>query len=322
MISEKSVFKNNIEAFANKFQKANYEKINEYICSSLLLRNKEGENSFIFEQNVFIAEPKKVATNLANEVWERFKKPSYVRSFISKQVYALYCEGNLLFKFWNPLSSLRSKEEKRIIILTELYDPMTSEERYGELILKLKETGDRSDVKCFFQDGKFKTHKLKFPGLQIFVTGKIVITDNLQNIATWARNNKMHVKHEIGPLLNDPFLERLTIGDIIVYNAAEYQIIPYFELGKKKIASLWVSLKFQLLSSPLSRLSAKEEREKDLVSKQKEQDFQFNPFEITSETCIFGTKLAGKIKDKKNGAEYEYKPHLITQSKGQVKYFL
>lgn len=317
MISEKSIFKNNIELYANKFYKTNYEKINEFITSFLPSAEKD---KFIFEQNVFVPEPKKTAINLANEIWEHFKKPTYVRSFISKQVYALYCEGNLLYKFWlrpSPSFSLKTKKntEKAIVILTELYDPMISEERYNELLLKIKNEYPIEE-RCLFKDGKFKTHKLKLPGLQIYVTGKIVITDNLQNIIIWAQKNKIHTKHEVGPFMNDTFLERVIIQDVIIYNAAEYSIIPYFEIGKKKIASLWASLKFQLLSLSLLK------REGLMAEKNIRNEKEFDPFEITSETCIFGTKLAGKIKEKKNKEEFEYKPHLIAQSKGQIKYFM
>lgn len=312
MISEKSIFTNSIESYADKFYKTNYEKINSFISSSAL-RAEEG--GFIFEQNVFVPEPKKTAVNLANEIWEQFKKPTYVRSFISKQVYALYCEGNLLYKFWlRPLPSFLQSKNEIIVILTELYDPMISEERYNELILKIK--NEHSFKSCIFKDGKFKTHKLKLPGLQIYVTGKIVITDNLQNIMFWAQKNKIHLKHEVGPFMNDTFLERLIIQDVIIYNAAEYSIIPYFEIGKKKIASLWVSLKFQLLSVLLRKT------EGFTAERNIKNEKEFDPFEITSETCIFGTKLAGKIKEKKNKEEFEYKPHLIAQSKGQIKYFM
>ena len=210
MLSEKSIFITSIESYANNFHKNNYAKIDEFIISSL-------SDEPYFEKNILTPFPKKIATNLANEIWEKFKKPSYARSFISKQVYALYCEGNLLYKFWlDTTQSTFKKEKERVLILTEMYDPLTSEERYNELFLSLKQKGTRSDTQCFFQDGKFKTHKLKIPGLQIFITSNIVVTDNLQNIMNWAIKNGLKYKYKIGPILNDPFLEVLIIQNIII----------------------------------------------------------------------------------------------------------
>ena len=302
MISEKSIFKINIKKKAEEFENLHYGEIKKTIENHL-----SDFDHLKYDTNIFISNPKITAINIANLIWDNFSKICYVRSFISKQVYSLYCEGNLIYKFW--FTSSIHPELKRIFILENLYNPCTSEEEYKELIEKLRETGTRSLAPCFFQDGKFKANNLKIPSLQIFVTENIIITDNLETIIVWAKKNNMKYIYEISPFLNDVFLERLIVGKSIIYNAASYSIIPYFVLNKNKIASLWVSLKFQLITYFLSNSKSK-------------QDYQFNPFEITDKICLFGTNLAGKTRDKYNTDEDSYKPNLITQSKGQIKYFM
>lgn len=302
MISEKSIFKSNIKKFAEDFEEKHYSELKHTITNYL-----HTFDHVIYEKNVFIANPKAIAINIANIIWETFSKIAFVRTFISKQVYTLYCDGNLLYNFW--FTSGIHPELKRVFILENLYNPNNSEEQYKQFLEDLRETGNRSEVKCSFQDGKFKYNKLKVPCLQIFVTDSIIITDNLETIIAWAKKNGIKYCYETSPFLNDVFLERLVLGRIVVYNSASYSIIPYFEIKGIKVATLWVSLKFQLVNYFLFRHKKKE-------------DHQFNPFAITDDICLFGTGLAGKIRDKINANEDGYKPNLISQSKGQIKYFM